>query len=122
MSAAQCKPSGCTGSKSHRNDMSDFSEMAAATALKLTPAGSGPRLLLYSHDGHGLGHTRRNLAIAAAITELAPDAAVLIVTGTNEVHRLGVPTRVSVLKLPGWRKIGNERNAGRGPNAPRRDS
>ena len=31
----------------------------------------GARFLFYSHDGLGLGHTRRNLAIAAALTEIS---------------------------------------------------
>lgn len=32
-------------------------------------AGSPNRFLLYSHDGLGLGHVRRNLVIAAALVE-----------------------------------------------------
>jgi predicted glycosyltransferase len=65
------------------------------------------RFLFYSHDGLGLGHTRRNLAIAAALTELAPDASVLLATGADYVNRLGLPRHVDILKLPGLRKIAN---------------
>jgi predicted glycosyltransferase len=64
--------------------------------------------MLYSHDALGLGHTRRNLTVAAALTKLAPEASVLLVTGTDVVNRLGVPPNVEVLKLPGLRKVANE--------------
>lgn len=73
--------------------------------------GTGMRFFLYSHDGFGLGHVRRNLAVAAALTELAPEASVLLATGIDEVNRLGVPPGVEVLKLPGLRKIANEHYA-----------
>lgn len=66
------------------------------------------RFLFYSHDGFGLGHTCRNLAIARAVTHLAPSATVLVASGSDDVTRLGVPDRVEVLKLPGLRKLANE--------------
>jgi predicted glycosyltransferase len=59
------------------------------------------RFLFYSHDGLGLGHVRRNLAIANALTEFVPDASILILTGAPEVESLGVPPRVNVVELPG---------------------
>jgi predicted glycosyltransferase len=65
------------------------------------------RFLFYSHDGLGLGHTRRHLAVAAALTELAPDAAVLVATGADDVERIGLPPRIEILKLPGLRKVAN---------------
>lgn len=64
------------------------------------------RFLFYSHDGMGLGHVRRNLSIAAALTDLVPGASVLLANSTDEVDRLGVPPNVDVLKLPGVRKDG----------------
>src|SRR6266498_2329376 len=73
-----------------------------------TSGQSQSRFLFYSHDGLGLGHTRRNLAIAAALVELCPDASVLLACGTDEAHRLGLPPRVEVLKLPGLRKSAND--------------
>src|SRR5262245_36668177 len=69
---------------------------------------SSDRFLFYSHDGMGLGHTRRNLAIAAALVELCPQALVLMASSTDDVHRLGLPPRVEVLKLPGLRKTAND--------------
>jgi predicted glycosyltransferase len=69
--------------------------------------------MLYSHDGMGLGHVRRNVAIAAALTNVAPEASILLVSGSDEVHRLGVPQNVEILKLPGLRKESNERYVAR---------
>lgn len=65
------------------------------------------RFLLYSHDGMGLGHVRRNLAVAAAVTELAPDAAVLLATGVDLGYGLRLPEGLDTLKLPALRKVGN---------------
>ncbi len=63
------------------------------------------RFLFYSHDGVGLGHTRRHLAIAAALKAQAPEARILLVTSVDEVGQLGLPAGVDTLKLPGWRKV-----------------
>jgi len=79
------------------------------------------RFLFYSHDGYGLGHTCRNLAIARALTELAPRSSVLLATGSDDVTRLGVPDRVEILKLPGLRKLANESYASRYLDVPPED-
>ncbi len=71
------------------------------------------RFLFYSHDGLGLGHTRRNLAIASAVAQIDPEAAVLVATGVEEFARLGLPRNVDVLKLPSLRKLENGRYAAR---------
>ena len=71
------------------------------------------RYLLYSHDGLGLGHVRRNLAVAEALTGLDPGASVLVATSADAAERLGVPARVDVLKLPGLRKVANGHYAAR---------
>ena len=42
-------------------------------------SGTGPRILLYSQDGFGLGHMRRANSIARGLVEARPDAAVLTV-------------------------------------------
>src|SRR2546425_12401920 len=67
------------------------------------------RFLFYSHDGLGLGHTRRHLAIASSLTELAPGSAILLATGADDVNRLGLPPQVEVLKLPSLRKLANDK-------------
>ena len=73
------------------------------------PTNHFTRFLFYSHDGLGLGHTRRHLAVAGALTQLSPDASVLLVTGADDISRLGLPPRVEFLKLPGLRKVANGR-------------
>lgn len=71
------------------------------------------RFLFYSHDGCGLGHVRRNLAIAAALQEADPAASVLLATGSEEVIEDWLPPNVDTLKLPSLRKVANERYAPR---------
>jgi predicted glycosyltransferase len=71
------------------------------------------RFLFYSHDGLGLGHLRRNLAIAAGLTDAAPNASVLLATGCNELGAHGLAPNVDVLVLPGLRKLGNGRYSAR---------
>jgi predicted glycosyltransferase len=66
------------------------------------------RFLFYSHDGLGLGHTRRHLAVAAALAQQAPEASILLATGAEEVVRHGLPRQVEILKLPGLRKDANQ--------------
>lgn len=56
--------------------------------------------MLYGHDTMGLGHLRRNLALAAAL-RAGPDAPdVLVVTGASEAGRFPRPDGVDLLTLP----------------------
>jgi predicted glycosyltransferase len=71
------------------------------------------RFLLYSHDGLGLGHTRRHLAVASALSEICPDTPILLVTGADDVYRLGLPEHIEILKLPGLRKVANDHYSSR---------
>ena len=80
------------------------------------------RFFFYSHDGLGLGHTRRNLAVAAALADLAPQASILLATGIDDVSQLGVHPKIEVLKLPGLRKVANERYAARRLHIPATDN
>jgi predicted glycosyltransferase len=73
----------------------------------------GQRFLLYSHDGTGLGHLRRNLAIAEALTSLDPRAGVLLAHGNNDLAGLAIPPRTDVLQLPGLAKVNNGRYCAR---------
>jgi len=58
------------------------------------------RVALYSHDTQGLGHIRRNLAIAAALTRTGQPPAVLLVAGTQVTNNLVHPAGVDCLTLP----------------------
>lgn len=58
------------------------------------------RFLLYSHDSWGLGHLKRNLALASALTARFPNANALVVTGSPCATQFDLPTNCDVLKLP----------------------
>lgn len=58
------------------------------------------RVALYSHDTQGLGHIRRNIAIAAALVAADPATNVLLLTGAPESTALPLPPRTEVLTLP----------------------
>jgi predicted glycosyltransferase len=101
-------------------DGSSFSSREAArlrsetaSAARCRQPDRADRFLFYSHDGLGLGHVRRNLSVARALTELAPRASVLVATSAEEAESFGIPANVDVLKLPGLRKLGNENYAAR---------
>ena len=79
------------------------------------------RFLFYSHDGLGLGHTRRHLAVAAALTDLAPDASVLLASGADDVNHFEQPRHVEILKLPGLRKVDNDHYVARRLRIPAAD-
>src|SRR5258706_16419127 len=76
------------------------------------------RFFFYSHDGMGLGHTRRHLAVATALAEREPDAAILLATSAEEIARFGLPRQVEILKLPGLRKDANEQYSSRRLRVP----
>lgn len=65
------------------------------------PAGPRPRVALYSHDAQGLGHLRRNLAVAQAVAGDPPVADVLLLTGVAEAGLLPRPAGADLLVLPG---------------------
>jgi predicted glycosyltransferase len=62
------------------------------------------RVAFYSHDTVGLGHTRRNITIAAAMVAEHPATDVLLLTGAPEATVLPLPPCTEVLTLPTLRK------------------
>lgn len=58
------------------------------------------RVLLYSHDSVGLGHLRRNLAIANKIAASFPNSNVLIVTGSPCATQFQLPANTDMIKIP----------------------
>lgn len=62
------------------------------------------RIALYSHDTVGLGHTRRNILIAAALVAAHPETDVLLLTGAPEAAMLPLPPSTDVVTLPTVRK------------------
>ncbi|MGQ0573526.1 MAG: glycosyltransferase family protein [Pseudonocardia sp.] len=81
----------------------------------------GERVVLYGHDTMGLGHVRRNLALAAALRAgpAAPD--VLVVTGAAEAGRFPLPAGVDLLVLPGVAKHADGSYSGRRLGGPLAD-
>lgn len=74
---------------------------------------SSRRFLLYSHDGFGLGHFRRNLVLSLALADLSPEVSVLLACGAEGMESFSLPTGVDLLRLPGLRKLANGRYVGR---------
>lgn len=68
------------------------------------PLDAPPRIAFYSHDTVGLGHTRRNLAVAASMISARPDANAVLITGNPEATSLWRPPHTDVVTLPTIRK------------------
>ncbi len=65
------------------------------------------RIALYSHDTQGLGHMRRNLAIATSLINAEPDAATLMISGAREINAFELPAGVDCVILPAISKDEN---------------
>jgi len=58
--------------------------------------------LLYAHDGRGLGHASRGIAIGMAIRRLFPTCKTLFVSGCKQASALIGPAPLDWLKLPSY--------------------
>lgn len=77
--------------------------------IDLLPAlEQAPRLMLYAHDTYGLGHLRRNLAIAGHLVQAIPGLSVLLVTGSPVAQNFDLPPGADYIKLPSVVKTGND--------------
>jgi predicted glycosyltransferase len=77
----------------------------------MRPALGGPsvrKVLLYSHDTYGLGHLRRNLAIAARLLAAHPGRHVVLVSGSSVSDYFTLPAGLTLVKLPPVVKVGAE--------------
>src|ERR1044072_3134889 len=72
--------------------------------MTVDSSGSGKRIdvLIYCHDGRGLGHLSRSIAIALAMHRLSPSARVVLITGSEYVPALAGYGRVEWIKLPSY--------------------
>ena len=75
------------------------------------------KVLLYSHDTFGLGHLRRNLAIADRLLAYKHRFSVRLLTGSPVIGQWRLPRGLSVQPLPPVVKEGAERYAARDPKA-----
>lgn len=62
------------------------------------------RIALYSHDTMGLGHMRRNLLVAHALTKLTPAPSILMLFGAREAANYPLPPGVEAVTLPAFSK------------------
>src|SRR5215469_10271871 len=74
----------------------------------VTGASRAPRILLYSHDTFGLGHLRRNLAIAGRLSHALPGASLLLLSGSQAAQQFALPPGADIIKLPAVTKLGHE--------------
>ena len=58
------------------------------------------RIAFYSHDTLGLGHIRRNIALAGSIVAAEPRTDVLILTGAPQATSLPLPANTEVITVP----------------------
>ena len=83
-------------------------DQSSSHGISKTDDEFGSRILIYSHDTYGLGHFRRCLKIAHETRALAPNASILLITGSPLAHQFAVPGGVDFVKLPSVIKTGNE--------------
>lgn len=79
----------------------------------LPETGRGRRVAFYSHDAQGLGHIRRNIALAAALVRAEPDTDVVLLTGNPEATSLPLPDHTDIITLPTVSKDSAGRYSGR---------
>lgn len=73
------------------------------------------KVCLYSHDTFGLGHLRRNLAIADQLLRSDEAFSVWLLTGSPVIRQWNLPLGLQVQPLPPVVKTGAERYASRTP-------
>jgi len=59
-------------------------------------------ILLYGHDGRGLGHVSRSVAIGLALRRLYPHLKICVVTGCRQTGELIGAARLDWIKLPAY--------------------
>ena len=77
-----------------------------------------PRVFLYSHDTYGLGHLRRNLALAEHLLSRARRYSVRLLTGSPVIGDWVLPDGLDVTALPPVVKTGVEAYAPRDATLP----
>ena len=76
---------------------------------------SAVSVCIYSHDTFGLGHLRRNLAIADQLLRSEEHFDVWLLTGSPVIRQWNLPAGLHVQPLPPVVKTGAERYAARAP-------
>lgn len=76
--------------------------------MRRDPASSLRHVLLYAHDTYGLGHLRRNLAIAGRLLAHRPGLQIVLMTGSPVAERFILPRGLTLVRLPPVVKVGAE--------------
>ena len=71
--------------------------MSSLVCVTTTPR---RRIAFYSHDTQGLGHIRRNIALAASLVAAEPCTDVLILTGAPQATALPLPPHTEIVTVP----------------------
>jgi predicted glycosyltransferase len=58
------------------------------------------RILMYSNDSGGLGHTSRTVSIATALAKALSECSILVLTDLSTIGRFKLPERVDYIHLP----------------------
>jgi predicted glycosyltransferase len=74
--------------------------IATEDVVAARQSGTAPRIACYSHDTVGLGHIRRNIAVATSMINSWPQADAMLITGNPEATSLWLPPRTDVVTLP----------------------
>ena len=102
--------------------MPDGSFEFSSEPFRVGPAGprtdASSRVFLYSHDTFGLGHLRRNLAIAEQLLASDQGCEVWLLSGSPVIRRWDLPAGLWVQPLPPVVKVGAERYVPRGGAHP----
>lgn len=69
----------------------------------------GPSVMMYSHDTIGLGHMRRNAAIAEELVARVPGISVLMLVGCPAGMVFEPKAGIDYIKLPSLTKLGRDR-------------
>ena len=67
------------------------------------------RVLMYCHDGFGLGHLRRTTTLARRLREAHPDSSVLLAVGSSALPFWKDVPGLDYVKLPSIRKVAQDR-------------
>ena len=92
--------------------MARLSELVAALLAQNLPQGQrrpGPSVMMYSHDTIGLGHMRRNSAIAEELVARVPGLSVLMLVGCPAGMIFAPKPGIDYIKLPSLAKLGRDR-------------
>ncbi len=102
----------------HREDIDLDVDKIWRSVRRGRSARARPKVFLYSHDTYGLGHLRRNLAIAEHLLSRKEAFSVRLITGSPVIGSWTVPRGLDVTALPPVVKTGVETYAPRSSALP----